>query len=266
MSVAPQDLWSLTFGRSQIDPEQLAAALEREAARESLDYRTRLLIHDSMDGLARHWGPERFEAWLAASGARSPLEEIRRFPFEECGFPSLPDRIMEPVHPQIVHQYLRDLGQRLQHGARLELGGSIALILNGSLSRSTEDIDVVDEIPAEIRQQRDLLDRLQEEYGLRLTHFQSHYLPSGWAERVRSLGRFGRLDVFLIDPLDIFVGKLFSGRAKDFGDLRAMLGQLDESQIRQRLRASAGALLKEPQLAEHARRNWNVLFGDELPP
>ena len=264
MSVLPHDLWSLTFGRSQIDPDLLAAALEREASEGDLDYRTRLLIRDSMDGLARHWAPERFEAWLAASASRSVLEEIRHFPFAECGFPSLPDRIMESVRPQIVHQYFRDLGQRLQHPARIQVGGSIALILGGNVSRSTEDIDVVNEIPAEVRQRHDLVDQLQKEYGLRLTQFQSHYLPAGSAERVRSLGRYGRLDVFLVDPLDVFVGKLFA-RAKDAGDLRVMAEQLDKSRIEEHVRRNAGPLTSQPQLADHAKRNWYVLFGEDLP-
>jgi hypothetical protein len=265
MSIAPNDLWTLTFGRSQIDPEQLATAVEREVAGREMDYRTRLLIRDSMDALSNYWGSTRFDSWLTSSPAKGALEEIRRFSFDEPGFPSLSRRIMEPVRPEVVRQYLRDIGQRVTHSTRIHIGGSIALILTGVLSRSTEDIDVVDELPREIREQYDLLDRLTDEYGLRLTHFQSHYLPSGWADRVTSLGRFGRLDVFLIDPLDIFVGKLFGARTKDLSDLRALLPQLDKAKIAERLQSSGGALLQEAKLAEDARKNWYVLFGEALP-
>lgn len=50
-----------------------------------------------------------------------------------------------------------------------------------------------------------------------LNHFQSHYLPAGRPDRVRSLGRFGKLDVFLVDVYDVLLSKLFSDRNKDLG-------------------------------------------------
>ncbi len=63
---------------------------------------------------------------------------------------------------------------------------------------------------------------LVERYGLRLAHFQSHYLPDGWQRRVESFGVFGELAVFLVDPVDIAVGKLFSRRDKDLDDVRML--------------------------------------------
>ena len=60
------------------------------------------------------------------------------------------------------------------------------------LERRTDDIDVEDEVPSEIRSRHDLLDQLAKSYGLRLTHFQSHYLPEGWQSRLHLLGVFGR--------------------------------------------------------------------------
>lgn len=264
MSVVRDDLWGLTFGRPHIDADELAAAVEREAGHE-LDERTRLLIHDSLDALARHWGQERFDSWLASSARNAILEEISRCRFDEPGFPSLHQRIMEATRPEVIRQFLRDLGDHLTHGARIEIGGAIALILAGELSRSTEDIDVADAIPQPIRDQHQFLDELAQEYGLRLTHFQSHYLPAGWADRLTSLGQFGRLDVFLVDPLDIMVGKLFSARRKDLSDLRDIAPRFDKGQTVERVRSSATALLREPDLAQNARRNWYIVFGDELP-
>jgi hypothetical protein len=70
------------------------------------------------------------------------------------------------------------------------IGGSIALILPSRISRHTEDIDVVDEIPKSLRDDHDLLTRLAARYGLRPAHFQSHYLPDGWESRVKPFGKF----------------------------------------------------------------------------
>ena len=56
MVAQAQDLWKLVWGKPQIDPNDLAAAVEDEARSDDLDYRTRLLIRDSVEALKGHWG------------------------------------------------------------------------------------------------------------------------------------------------------------------------------------------------------------------
>lgn len=172
---------------------------------------------------------------------------------------------MEPTRRQDVEQYLREIGTRLTNPTTVYVGGSGSLILSGKLSRRTDDVDVVDEVPQSIRNEHELLGQLRNRYGLSLNHFQSHYLPDGWQSRASSLGRFGKLDVFLVDPIDIFVGKLFSNRTKDLDDLRVLAPQLDAMLITDRLRSSAGRLYADAKLWASAERNWYVVFGDELP-
>jgi hypothetical protein len=193
------------------------------------------------------------------------LQDLWKADLGPTGFPSLDHRIMETTKPESVLQFLRELGLQLPRSTRIDVGGSIALILAGMLSRRTEDIDIVDEVPAEIRTEYDLLDQLIDRYHLRVTHFQSHYLPTGWGDRVRSLGIFGRLSVFLVDPYDIFVGKLFSARTKDLDDLRELGPRLEKPQIERRLRESAQLLLGEQKLKEDAIRNWYIVYGEPLP-
>src|SRR5438552_3985685 len=82
---------------------------------------------------------------------------------------------------------------------------SAALILQGYLSRATDDIDVVDEVPAEIRSLHALLQDLRKRYGFHLAHFQSHYLPTGWEQRLHSLEPFGNLQIHLVDIYDVFL-------------------------------------------------------------
>jgi hypothetical protein len=265
MTTATDDLWTLARGGQGIDAESLAAALELQVQRPPLDFRTTLLIRDGMDGLEMYWGRRRLLDWLNRSPARDRLNEIRRLDLGKPGFPTLGRRIMDAIKPDVVLQFLREIGSHVSQPLRIEVGGAIALILSGNLSRHTDDIDIVDEVPAELRNQHALLDELARRYGLQLTHFQSHFLPRGWERRVKSLGRFGQLEVFVVDTCDVFVGKLFSQRAKDLDDLRVLAPQLNEATIEQRVRESASSLVSDASLAQNARHNWYILFGSLFP-
>jgi hypothetical protein len=266
MAIVAHDLWDLTWNYPYLDPDDLAAAIQHQVGlSDELDFRTRLLIRDSIRALEQHWGSEKTRSWLYASPHRDVLDNILQSDLGEPGFPSLNTRVMQSVKPEKVLEYLRTLGARTAHPTRVTIGGSIALILAGQLSRPTEDIDVVDEVPAELRSQHDLLNSLSDVSNLQLTHFQSHYLPTGWENRVRSLGVFGQLQVALVDTYDIFLGKLFSARDKDLKDLRVLKPQLDQPRVETRLLDTAAALLAEPALKKNAQDNWYILFGQPLP-
>ena len=158
-----------------------------------------------------------------------------------------------------------ELGSLLTRSVRLNVGGSVALILPGLISRKTEDIDVVDEVPAEVRTLHGQLAGLRNRYGLALAHFQSHYLPAGWEQRVHSIAPFGHLQVSLVDVYDVFLSKLFSQREKDRDDLRMLAPQLDKEILVRRLRDTTAALRAEDRLREGAEKNWFILYGEELP-
>src|SRR6185312_1542792 len=176
-----KDLWSLTFGQPWIDAEELSKALERQLAEEpQLDARTELLVRDSLNALSGFWGPQRIDSWLARSSQGPTLRYLQESVSGPAGFPTLGRRLMQMTSRKTVFEMLRELGSHLRRPERITIGGSIALILSGQLSRATEDVDVVDEVPAQIRSEHQLLDQLASRYGLRLTHFQSHYLPDGW--------------------------------------------------------------------------------------
>jgi hypothetical protein len=265
MVAATKKLWSLVWGSPQVDPGDLACAIAEEAGNEPFDFRTRLLIQDGLKALEQYWGAGRFEQWLEKCSGRKKLEEILLENLGEAGFASLKERLMEKTDPEIVRQLFRELGTHLHRSTRLTVGGSIALMLTGKLARATEDIDVVDEVPAEIRSQHKLLDDFRKRFGLQLTHFQSHYLPSGWEKRVHGLEPFGRLRVYLVDPIDVFLSKLFSKRTKDLDDLRALAPQLDKNTIIQRLRETTAALRADESLRQYGEKNWYIVYGEPLP-
>jgi len=265
MSVAAKDLWEITFGKPAVDPEHLAAALEIEASKNNLDFRTQLLIRDSIDVLSDFWGVDRVESWLRSAPSGPRLRALWKSDLGPAGFPTLRTRVRNTLHPETVLEFLRTLGSRLPQPTQIIVVGSVALIMSDDLVRQTDDIDVVDEVPVEIRSQHALIEELVQEFGIRITHFQSHYLPAGWRDRIHSLGRFKALDVFLVDSTDVFIGKLFSARMKDLSDLRHLARRLDKQRITSRLISSAADLRANPQFEKSAETNWYVLYGEPLP-
>ena len=199
-------LWELVWGKPEVDPGALSDAIEQELRKDNgnLDYRTRLLIRDSTQALEHYWGAKHLQEWLNKSPARAKIEAIRHEHFDKPGFPFLEKQLMDSTKPETVKEFLRDLGSRINKPVTLQVGGSIALILTGYLSRATTDIDVVNEVPVDIRDQHKLLAEIEKRYGLLLTHFQSHYLPSGWENRLHDLGSFGSIQVYALDVYEIF--------------------------------------------------------------
>ncbi len=270
MATAVDSLWSYVKGRRWMSARVLLDHLDLAAGTtdpEDLDYRSRLLIRDSLDALAGHYGRPYIQSRISRLASAGALQATWNTKFDdETGFPSLKDRIMEPLTHDDVFSYLRDLACDVRTPTTVTIGGSVALILRDLLIRDTEDIDVVNEVPPTIRQLHATLDRLRERHELILGHFQSHYLPSGWESRTTLLETFGPLQVRLVDAIDVLLTKLFSVRSKDFVDLRSAWKLIDREAFRDRLVRETTELRSIERLLEPAKRNWYVLTGeDDLP-
>jgi len=265
MVAQAKDLWKVVWGRPQVDPNDLAEAVEEQARRDDLDYRTRLLIRDSIDALKKHWGDRHVDEWLAQSPARNRIQSICSEEFDKVGFPTLKERIMKRTDPEDVRQFFRELSGHVRNPMRLLVGGAIAMIVPGYLRRSTEDVDIVDEVPQELREQHELIADLKKRYGLLLTHFQSHYLPSGWDKRLHYFETFGNIQVYFIDKYDFFLGKTTSIRTKDLDDLRMLARDLNKDELVRRLKDTMGSTFAARELRERAEKNWYIVFGESLP-
>ena len=265
MATQALDLWDLVRKRPEIDPNDLADAVVDEVGRGELDYRTRLLIRDSVNALLEHWGEGRLATCLAECPAGHQIRSVCDESFDEIGFPSLRKRLMKKTDPEEVRQFLEHLGRNLHQPLKVYVGGSIALIIPGYITRHTEDIDIVGEVPSEIRNQHKLLEDMERLYGLHVGHVQTHYFPKGWQDRAHSQAPFGRLQVLLLDVYDVFLSKLFSRRVKDMGDLRVLLPQLDKERLTRKLKDDAAGFLAVPELAQIAQDNWQILLGEPLP-
>jgi hypothetical protein len=218
-----------------------------------------------MRALRRFWGPSRFDQWLAATPAAFSIRQILQEKLGKTGFYAIGRRLVASIHKEQIEQVFRLLGERVHKPTDVYVAGSIATLVHQLTSRPTDAIDFVDEVPQEIRAQRSLIQRIRDDYGLRLGHVQSHYLAAQWKKRRRFLGDFGALRVYLIDPFDGFVSKLSSKQKKHLDDLRVLAGKLDREVIRDRLLRFGKAFLDDPATFAEIEANWRFLFAEPAP-
>ena len=173
------DPWQLIWGQPHIDSETLATAIEGDLQRNpSPDYRTRLLVRDAAKAIQSFWGVRKFTRWLATSPAGERIRTILQERFGETEFPHIQRRLVDSIGATQIKQLFALLGQNVPHRVEIYVADSIPMLIKGLTARPTEDIDIVNEVPAEIRKQRAVLQKIQTDYGSSLGHVQSHYLPT----------------------------------------------------------------------------------------
>jgi hypothetical protein len=109
-----------------------------------------------------------------------------------------------------------------------------------------------------------VLRKIEADFGLKLGHVQSHYLPTHWRDRRHWIGDFGGLRVYAIDEYDIFVSKLSSRKEKHQLDLRVLALKLDKDRARHRLLTDGRAFLDDPKLRGQIEENWRFIFQEPL--
>jgi hypothetical protein len=262
-------LWNL-LASPTIDPATLARAIETVLVLRNLDWRTLQLVKEGWEALEQSIEQPLLNEYLFERTEMQITEAIRSLTADvskshcDVKFPSLKERLMPHLSPITVRQFLRELGSAIAAPATITMGGAASLVLRGLLSRATEDVDIVDEVPVEIREERQILQDLSARYGLRITHFQSHYLPQGWESRTIEFGTFGKIQVRLVDALDIIGGKVFSARPKDLDDFRLLSLTLDKEELRQRVLQESSSLISSDQNRRQAIKNWYIVYGDDL--
>lgn len=143
---------------------------------------------------------------------------------------------MTPIDLATLHAFLERLGSQCEAQHELVLLGGGALLLLGS-PRSTVDIDYVgDDI--EMTDFQRVVGRVANELGLKADPVPiGDFLPipSGSDGRRVHVGRFGAVEVYVIDPYVIALSKLDRGLDSDLGDVvflvdlgKVTLGQLEE--------------------------------------
>jgi hypothetical protein len=263
---ATEEAWRIVQTGGPVDADRLFDTVTHSELLATRDHRTRLLVRDSLQGLRDFLGPAAFDDRVRSKGVADRVRPFLGEALDDIGFPTLREHLMQPTNPNTVLTMFRELGMCLRADVSITVGGSIALMLDAVIVRHTEDVDIVDELPSPLREDRNTLSALTTRYRLKLTHFQSHYLPDGWHDRTQSLGTFGRLTVRLVDPIDILVGKLFSRRTKDLDDVRLAMPKIDAAALRDRIATSTAAFRRDAGLLTAARQNWYIVTGeDDLP-
>ena len=172
---------------------------------------------------------------------------------------------MASIGSVAVQQIFELLGRKIHEQIEVNIAGSIPTLITGRTARPTADIDFVDEVPAEIRKQRGVLKKIEDEYGLKLTRVQSHYLPTNWEQRRHYLGDYGNLRVYLVDEYDIFVSKLSSAREKHKQDIRVLARVLDKEIAQRRVLTNGKVFLDEPLIRRRIEENWRFIYQEPLP-
>jgi hypothetical protein len=261
----PSDPWRLVWGQPYIDSKALALALESDLARTPRpDFRSRLLVRDAARALRSFWGVRRFGQWLANCAQGEQIQAILEEDLGKPGFRFIRRRLVDVIEETQVRQIFELLGRNVRDRTEVYVAGSIPTLLGGLTVRPTDDIDIVNEVPAAIRSQRAALQRIRTEFGLSLGHVQSHYLPANWEQRRQWFGDFGALRVFLVDVYDTFVSKLSSKQEKHQQDLRVLALKLDKGTAKRRLLEDGQAFLNDPHQRPQIEENWRFIFQEPL--
>jgi len=262
----PSDPWELVWGQPHIDAGRLATAIEGDLLADAEpDFRTRLLVRDAAKALRSFWGARKFGRWLAASPAGAKIRAILGEDLGEAGFPFIRRRLVASIGPAEIKQIFDLLGRNIHGRVEVNIAGSIPTLIKGLTARPTADIDFVDEVPPEIRSQRAVLKKIEDEYGLKLTHVQSHYLPARWERRRHFLGDYGGLRVYVVDEVDVFVSKLSSKREKHKQDLRVLARALDRRTAARRLFQDGKAFLDDDVIRRQIEENWRFIYQEPFP-
>jgi hypothetical protein len=261
------DPWRLVWGQPFIDSQTLASAIEQDLERNTQpDFRTRLLVRDSAVALRSYWGPRRFSQWVKTSRLGSRIRKILAEDLGKPGFSTIRRRLVDSIDLTQLKQIFEMLGRAINGPVEVHIAGSVPTLIKGLTAQPTDDIDFVDEVPPEIRRQRSVLRAIDAEFGLRLGHMQSHYLPTHWRDRRHWLGDFGGLRVYVIDEYDIFVSKLSSRQEKHQRDLRVLAYKLDKEKAKHRLITDGRTFLDDPKLKLQIEENWRFIFQEPLSP
>ena len=211
------------------------------------------------------WGTEKFRHWLATSSTGETVRRILKEDLGETGFPFIRRRLAASIGSAEVGQIFDLLGRRIHGRVEVNIAGSIPTLIKGMTARPTAHIDFVNEVPSEISKQRPVAKKIEDEYGLKLTHVRSQYFPTNWKGRRQFLGDFGGLRVYLVDEYNIFVSKLSSKREKHKQDIRVLARVLDKQTARRRLVTDGRVFLDEPTIRPQIEENWRFIYQEPLP-
>ena len=127
---------------------------------------------------------------------------------------------MEPIAPHQINAFLKELGDRCPFPTTLVLLGGSALCLLGS-NRPTLDVDYVGDDLHKDELQR-IIEQVAQELRILVDAVpiaQFVPMPTDADDRRLLIGRFGSIEVYVLDPVTIALSKLDRGFDTDIEDI-----------------------------------------------
>ncbi len=131
----------------------------------------------------------------------------------------------EPVTQRRIDHFLRLLGQRYRGTGRLYLVGGTQMVYAG-FRLQTDDIAYTVQLEGDDQEFTTAVRSLIRELRISVEPAGPGDfipLPTGWEERSRFIGRYGRLDVYTFDPISTALSKIERGSSRDIDDVLALL-------------------------------------------
>src|SRR5262249_4938263 len=136
------DPWSLVWGQPYIDAERLVLAIEQDLLRTpEPDFRTRLLVRDSLQALESFWGKRRLDQWVADSPVGERIATIMREKLGKPGFSTIRRRLVANNISADLEQILDLIGRAIHEKTEINIAGSVPTLVRKLSARPTEDID-----------------------------------------------------------------------------------------------------------------------------
>lgn len=127
-----------------------------------------------------------------------------------------------------IDLFLRELGRRFRHPARLYLVGGTTLVYE-SLRGATLDVDFAVEVdPAYHGDFMRTISVLKDQLPINAEEASPAGfipLPTGWQGRSPFVGRYGQVEVFHFDPVSTALSKLARGFEEDLRDVQLLLSR-----------------------------------------
>jgi hypothetical protein len=84
------------------------------------------------------------------------------------------------------------------------------------------------------------------------------------ATLARAIETVGKIQVRLVDAVDIIAGKVYSARPKDLDDFRLLPLNLNKEELKERVLQGSSSLISSDQDRRQAITNWYIVYGDDL--
>ena len=263
--------WSLESARARptIDPATLARAIETVMVEPNLDWRTLQLAKEGWQALEESIEPRLLNDYLQDRTSIQIAEAIRARiddPWNshcEVRFSSLKERLMPHLSPTTIRQFLRELGTAILTPPQSPWAAPHPWSSGGCCRGPRRTWTSSTRFPRNTRRASDPPRAFSPLWSAH-DPLPEPLPATRWESRTVDFGTFGKIQVRLVDALDIIAGKVYSARPKDLDDFRLLSLNLNKEELKERVLQGSSSLTSSDQDRRQATTNWYIVYGDDL--